>query len=381
MTTKTNDNQPWKYYAHAIDSENAKRYYRVLSSKVGGIVEKFGRPTITIAGREKIEPRLKAYFSVDNESYTYSNAEQKSHGWLPELQELAELGSQLVPGHKFTRALVNWYRDGQDCIGKHNDKDALDEYILSFTCYPSDPLATSGKNNPPISNFFKPKSTTNSLSSLKKPGKADSRRRFIIRPMSDHSNTTTILMDQGCVIIMKPGMQKSYLHEVPRSKAITMGRINITLRESQFKSSPSPSPAGAASSIAASAGDTAPPFGTAFGGSAGEKNILLNTDHKKKVMGDNFDERECEICEKLTGEHLLAPCQGCDQWYCGLCASTRCDSLCSECNEWITCNCCNQPKPSRKVKTQITLFLPQATQVRFCTSCALLLVDHLSLTG
>lgn len=264
----------WKVHNCLFTSDKSRDYYQRLSKMVQSIVDKEGRPTIQVYGKSVLEPRLKAYFSEVDESYVYSGTAQVSHGWPVELQELEQMAHSLVLKEnpitpslttscststsatstasttsaastasatnaasaasaanaasadaatrtpamtstktRFPRALVNYYRNGQDNIGAHRDSDAMDGYIVSFTFYED--------NTPP-----------------------NEKRKFVIRdndinhPPVHSSNgdiVVEIWMEQGSAIIMKPGMQRLFKHQVPPTKKAKKGRINVTFRERQIE--------------------------------------------------------------------------------------------------------------------------------------------------
>jgi alkylated DNA repair dioxygenase AlkB len=220
----------------------------VLSKLVAQINEEHGRPTIKVFGKDHLEPRLKAYFSASNDpskKYVYSNAAQTSHGWPDVVRELSELGSRLVPGHSFPRALVNYYRSGGDSVGKHRDSDAMKGYILSFTCYPPSSAAASSSSS---------SSSSTSLASWLSKASADDNeaattirkrkttasaapqpyeRQFVISTNKPHKRVATYMLGQGSLLLMAPSMQSSYVHELTKTTKVKTGRVNITLREEQ----------------------------------------------------------------------------------------------------------------------------------------------------
>lgn len=81
-----------------------------------------------VFGKDYKEPRLSVFFNKDlkGENYVYSGVTHKNHGWPGPLQQLSSLAETTYPRKKFTRAVVNFYRSGQDCIGAHRDKDSFE---------------------------------------------------------------------------------------------------------------------------------------------------------------------------------------------------------------------------------------------------------------
>ncbi len=117
-------------------------------------------------------------------------------------------------------ALVNFYRNGNDAIGWHSDKDAVDGDILSFTLM--------GEQA-----FVK----------LKSGEKLVQTRTFNIRWLTSSDNSdVAIVMEQGSAIHMLPGMNRVTKHSVKKvtkkeaaargakNAAAYAGRINVTFR-------------------------------------------------------------------------------------------------------------------------------------------------------
>src|SRR5579872_4698991 len=193
--------KPWTYHPKVLFDHQCEYLYKVFSKSVTEINEKEGRPTITVFGEKVLEPRLKAYYAKTDEKYVYSGTEQKSHPFTPELDELNALAQALVPsGHTFERVLVNYYRDGKDRIGLHCDSDAMDGYIVSFTCYP-------------------PESERKAANKAAGKKTDSYRRKFVIKDKKG-KKVDEIWMEQGSAIVMAPGMQATHKHEVPKTMQV-----------------------------------------------------------------------------------------------------------------------------------------------------------------
>lgn len=188
----------WNYKEKVVNRENSARYYNVFKE----LVRKDKAPVI-LYGIQRTEQRYKNFFSKDGHSYAYSGVNNKSVGWPPELQELAEVAVSIIPLRKepdikdginpleFNSAIVNYYPDGTHYIGAHRDRDAMEGYIVSFSF--------------------------------------GATRKFVIRT-NDKKIVETIALENGSAVVMMPGMQPSYVHEIAKDPKITAGRINVTLR-------------------------------------------------------------------------------------------------------------------------------------------------------
>lgn len=178
----------WEYVEKALDEEKSRKYYQELVD----LLKPAKKDKIKIYGKVYEEPRFKRFFSKNDHVYHYSSTENQSHGWPTCIQQLAELAERLIPCDKpFDSALVNYYPDGEHCIGKHNDKDALEGHIASFSFGES--------------------------------------RKFRIYNFKGGRAVETMILKDGSMLIMKPGMQKLFKHDIPREED-KEGRINVTLR-------------------------------------------------------------------------------------------------------------------------------------------------------
>jgi alkylated DNA repair dioxygenase AlkB len=118
----------WVYHPRVI-GQGSKGYYEVLKALMPEKQDK-----IKVYGKEYDEPRFKRFFSRDGHSYTYSSIDNESSGWPKEIEQLAKLAKEIIGCEKdFDSALVNYYANGTHGVGTHNDKDAKQGYIASFS--------------------------------------------------------------------------------------------------------------------------------------------------------------------------------------------------------------------------------------------------------
>ena len=83
----------------------------------------FTHDTYRMMGKTVSSPRLTiAFADSDDMSYTYTGNTKKAYKWFPEILPIKE-AAEKTAGHKFTFALVNLYRDGNDYIGYHGDDE------------------------------------------------------------------------------------------------------------------------------------------------------------------------------------------------------------------------------------------------------------------
>ncbi|MTA93710.1 MAG: alpha-ketoglutarate-dependent dioxygenase AlkB [Actinobacteria bacterium] len=152
--------------------------------------------TITMFGKQYVEPRRTAWFGDEGASYTYSGITMTPHPWTPLLQSLRDVCEQ-NSGSAFNSVLLNLYRDGNDKMGWHAD----DEPELG-----TEPVIAS-------------------LS-------LGATRKFRFR----HRVTKEVVeceLPTGSLVVMSGLSQKCWVHEVPRQKRVNTPRINLTFRKIQ----------------------------------------------------------------------------------------------------------------------------------------------------
>ncbi len=101
-------------------------------------------------------------------------------------------------GHSFDYVLVHLYTDGTASIGYHNDKESLNGEVASFSI--------------------------------------GQERKFRIRlPDQTKGFVKEYLLGNDALFIMKAGMQKRYIHGVPKELKVKEPRINWTFRSFEKK--------------------------------------------------------------------------------------------------------------------------------------------------
>jgi alkylated DNA repair dioxygenase AlkB len=148
----------------------------------------------TIYGKTVTAPRLVAWYGDPQATYRYSGV---SHAPLPWLSLLSELKTQIEQQfqHSFNSVLCNLYRNGQDSMGWHGDKEP------------------ELGNNPYIA----------SLSF----GEA---RLFKFRH-NKTKETIDVLLENGSLLLMGGELQHHWRHSVPKTTKAKRPRINLTFRK------------------------------------------------------------------------------------------------------------------------------------------------------
>jgi alkylated DNA repair dioxygenase AlkB len=144
--------------------------------------------------KEMVTPRLTAWYG-DPEAYDYQSLKKTvPFTWTPELLMIKELVEPLA-GVTFNSVLLNYYRDGNDSVAWHSDK----EDILG--------------RNPVIASV--------SFGQV---------RSFDIRNKTDHQEHYSVKLEHGSFLLMKAGLQESWEHRIAKSTRSMGPRVNLTFR-------------------------------------------------------------------------------------------------------------------------------------------------------
>jgi len=136
--------------------------------------------------KEVLTPRLTAWYG--------ERLEEEPIPWTPELLMIKQKVEPLA-GVTFNSVLLNYYRDGNDSVAWHSDK----ENVL-------------GKRPVIASVTF---------------GQV---RSFDIRRKTDHKEIYSIRLEHGSFLLMKAGLQEAFEHRVAKSTRPMKPRINLTFR-------------------------------------------------------------------------------------------------------------------------------------------------------
>jgi alkylated DNA repair dioxygenase AlkB len=136
--------------------------------------------------KEVLTPRLTAWFG--------DRLEEDPIPWTPELLMIKSKVEPLA-GVTFNSVLLNYYRDGNDSVAWHSDK----ENVL-------------GKRPVIASVSF---------------GQV---RSFDIRSKADHKEQYSVKLEHGSFLLMKAGLQEAFEHRIAKSARVMQPRINLTFR-------------------------------------------------------------------------------------------------------------------------------------------------------
>lgn len=144
-------------------------------------------------GRRIEIPRLQAWYADPGIRYSYSNNLLQTLAWLPELTALREQ-IELACGHRFNSVLLTYYRDGRDSVSWHADDEqelGPEPWIASLSLGASRVMQYRNKHQ---------------------------------------SETGELPLHHGDLLLMRPGFQQHWLHQVAAQPEVDEPRINLTYR-------------------------------------------------------------------------------------------------------------------------------------------------------
>jgi alkylated DNA repair dioxygenase AlkB len=144
--------------------------------------------------KEYLTPRLTAWYGDVGTDYSVSGKISNPLPWTDDLLMIKGLVEPLA-GIKFNSVLLNYYRDGNDSVAWHSDK----ENIL-------------GKGPVIASVSF---------------GQV---RSFDIRNKQDHRDHYSVRLEHGSFLLMKAGLQEAFEHRIAKSVKPMKARVNLTFR-------------------------------------------------------------------------------------------------------------------------------------------------------
>jgi alkylated DNA repair dioxygenase AlkB len=261
--TTASPTRPWYYRPNIVSDKTQRRtIFDLCRDNVDQVPKKI------MVFREHDEPRLTRFFSRKDHIYGYSKLKLKGHVWLTEeairkeeeairkeeeeeastaadqrdgqqddrasraqsiaisrvLNDLAKRATETLPepytnNTTFDTALVNYYRNGEDTVHYHADKDAIHKPIASFSFGAVRPFVVK-KKPPPKQKKQEGTDQMPVVVNAKKTGKKTAA-----------STTHKINMADGSLLVMLPPMQTECVHSLPRSEQVKDGRVNVTFRD------------------------------------------------------------------------------------------------------------------------------------------------------
>ncbi|RXR18272.1 alpha-ketoglutarate-dependent dioxygenase AlkB [Flavobacterium amnicola] len=178
-----------EYFPNFISTEKANILFEKLKTEIP-----WQQDTLTVYGKNHLQPRLTALFGNEGKPYGYSNIVMQPHIWNPLLTFLKE-EVEKVCQENFTTVLLNYYRNGQDSNGWHADNEK-----------------ELGRN--PI------------IASLS----FGQERVFQLKHNTIETAKQNIVLQHGSLLLMKGTTQHFWKHQIPKTKKEIGSRINLTFR-------------------------------------------------------------------------------------------------------------------------------------------------------
>lgn len=188
-----------RLYPHLFSAQESARYFDVLKQEVDWKAER-----ITMFGRSVALPRKTAWFGDPGMRYTYSGISVEPVAWTRTLLGIRARVEE-ANGSTFNSVLLNFYRDGRDSVSWHSD----DEPELG-----EDPVIGSvsfGSERP----FRLQHKSVNA----RDPERGNRRLQL------------TLSLPNGSYLEMGAGVQRAWVHQLPKRPRLTEERINLTFRK------------------------------------------------------------------------------------------------------------------------------------------------------
>ena len=176
------------YYGKLLTVKQADHYLDKLLTTIH-----WKNDEAVIFGRHIITKRKVAWYGNGNYDYTYSRITRQALKWTKELLELKQL-VEAKTGDTFNSCLLNLYHNGDEGMAWHSDDEK-----------------TLGENSSIASFSF------------------GAERKFSFKHRQT-KETLSMMLEHGSLLVMKGTTQTHWLHCLPKSKRITMPRVNLTFR-------------------------------------------------------------------------------------------------------------------------------------------------------
>ncbi|MFK7900245.1 MAG: alpha-ketoglutarate-dependent dioxygenase AlkB [Cyclobacteriaceae bacterium] len=176
------------FYENYLTQKEATDLFNYLK-----VFTSWQKEEITIFGKKILSPRLTAYYG--EKEYAYS-------GVVHQVIEYPGLIKKLIDRinneyqNSFNSVLLNYYRNGQDSMGWHQDNEP-----------------ELGKN-PTIASL-----------------NLGATRKFSFKHIVEKERTLSLPLTNGSLLLMKGETQHNWKHQLPKTKKIVGERINLTFRE------------------------------------------------------------------------------------------------------------------------------------------------------
>ena len=176
------------YYGQVLTALEAGHYLDKMLHRI-----EWRNDEAVIFGRHIVTKRKVAWYGNESYSYAYSGKVRDALAWTPELLELKAVVERIT-GRQFNSCLLNLYHNGEEGMAWHGD----DERTLE------------------------PDGAIASLS-------LGAERKFSFRHRKTRE-TLSIQLEPGSLLVMHGPTQTHWMHALPKTKKVTLPRVNLTFR-------------------------------------------------------------------------------------------------------------------------------------------------------
>jgi alkylated DNA repair dioxygenase AlkB len=178
------------YFPHAFTPAESDAVLQDLQHNIEWRQEK-----IKLYGREIPQPRLSAWYGDEGAIYIYSNITNHPLPWTDALRTIKQRCEELSNA-QFNSVLLNYYRNGQDSMGWHQDNEPElgEQPIIASVSF-------------------------------------GATRRFQFRHKKRKDlETINIELKHGSLLLMRGTTQQFWKHQLPKTAQPVGARINLTFR-------------------------------------------------------------------------------------------------------------------------------------------------------
>ena len=177
------------YYGNIFEENVSEKYFDILLNTVP-----WQNDSVKIFGKTIVTNRKMAWYSTENQSYTYSNSTKMAMAFTTELWEIKQIVEN-ISGEKYNACLLNFYKNGQESMGWHTDNE---REIVAQSAIASVSLGAN--------------------------------RRFCFRHKTIKEKLE-VQLENGSLLVMKGLTQQYWQHSLPKSAKVNEPRINLTFRQ------------------------------------------------------------------------------------------------------------------------------------------------------
>jgi alkylated DNA repair dioxygenase AlkB len=176
------------YFGTIIPLQKSNHYFNELYNSI-----EWKHDESVVFGKHITTDRKVAWYGDSEFDYTYSNTTKKALKWTKELLKLKKIAEETTED-TYNSCLLNLYHNGEEGMSWHSDSEKM----------------------------------------LKKNGAIASltfgaERKFSFKHKTT-KDTTSLILENGSLLLMKDETQTHWLHRLPPTSIIKRARINLTFR-------------------------------------------------------------------------------------------------------------------------------------------------------